>query len=301
MIDVADRLHANEVHTDVHLVRRLLEEQFPEWADLPVERHVTTGSDHVLYRLGDELVARLPRKARVDDQIDKERTWLPRLAPSLPCPVPVLLAKGPPGAGYPFSWSVCRWLEGDDVPAEGVDGEALAVDLAAFVRALGRIESAAGPRVGLQNFLRGAPLARRDEATRAALAQLEGEIDTVAATAAWDEALRAPAWTGPPVWVHGDLTPENMLVRRGRLAAVLDFGCLGVGDPAVDVMVGWSVLSPEARAVFRAELGVDEATWSRGRGWALSTGLIALSYYAETHPPRAANARFRILQVLADG
>jgi aminoglycoside phosphotransferase (APT) family kinase protein len=284
----------------VHLVARLLEEQFPDWADLPVERYATTGSDHVLYRLGDELVARLPRKARVDDQIDKERAWLPRLAPSLPVAVPVPLAKGAPGAGYPFSWSVYRWLKGDEVPADGVDDHTLAVDLAAFVRALGRIESAGGPHAGLQNFLRGAPLALRDEATRAALAQLEGAVDTAAATAAWEEALRVPAWTAPQVWVHGDLTPENMLAQRGRLAAILDFGCLGVGDPAVDVMVAWSVFSPEARAVFRAELDVDEATWVRGRGWALSTGLIALPYYAETHPPRAANARFRIRQVLAD-
>jgi aminoglycoside phosphotransferase (APT) family kinase protein len=300
MIGVSPRLHANEVHTDVHLVRRLLAEQFPQWDELPIERVPSAGSDHVLYRLGGALVARLPRKERVDEQVDKERKWLPRLAPQLPVALPVPVAKGKPGNGYPFFWSVYSWLEGENPPADGIGDASVATDLAGFIDTLQRIDPAGGPPAGEQNFFRGAPLAVRDDPVRAALAALAETIDTDAAATAWDSALNAPPWPGPPVWIHGDLTPENVLVRGGRLSAVIDFGCLGVGDPACDLMVAWTVLSAEARAVFRAGLDADEATWDRGCGWALSTGLIALPYYKDTNPPRAANARYRIGEVLTD-
>jgi aminoglycoside phosphotransferase (APT) family kinase protein len=299
MAAVADRLHANEVATNEAVVRGLLADQFPEWAHLPIERVPALGSDHVLYRLGGELVVRLPRKEGVEEQVDKERKWLPRLGPLLPHAVPVPVAKGRPSANYPFAWSVYRWLDGVN-PRDGVVARRLAVDLARFVVALQSIATDDGPPAGDQNFGRGEPLARRDERTRAAIVELDGMVDTRAVTAAWEDALAAPAWQGRPVWVHGDLTTENLLVREGRLAAVIDFGCLGVGDPACDLMVAWTVLAGEARRVLRAELGVDEATWARARGWALSTGLIALPYYATTHPPRAANARYRIAEVIAD-
>ena len=300
MSAVAPTLHADEVPSDEHLVRRLLAAQFPEWSGLPVQRHGTTGSDHALYRLGDELVVRMPRKAWVDLQVDKEREWLPRLAPHLPAAVPEPLAKGRPGEGFPFWWSVYRWLDAQDPPAEGVDDPVLAAELGQFVVALRSLDTAGGPIAGPQNFGRGVALEIRDEATRRAITQLEGEFGVAAITAAWEDALRAPVWDGPPVWVHGDLTPENILVRDGRLAAVIDWGCMGMGDPAVDVMAAWSIFPAAARQAFRDAAAVDDATWARGRGWALSTALIALPYYGETHPPRAANARFRIREVLAD-
>jgi aminoglycoside phosphotransferase (APT) family kinase protein len=294
------KVHPNEVDTDVSLIRRLLADQFPQWATLPIAHVPSAGTDHVLYRLGDDMVARLPRKEGVDEQVDKEREWLARLAPFVPAELPIPLAKGMPGAGYPFSWSVYRWLEGENPGFEGVDDPSLAMDLARFVTALRRIDATGGPPAGAQNFYRGAPLAERDRPTRTAIAELEGIVDTAAATAAWEQALRAPSWPGPWAWIHGDLTPENLLIRGSRLAAVIDFGCLGVGDPACDLMVGWTLLSADARNVFRAALDVDNAAWSRGRGWALSTGLIALPYYKDTNPARAANARYRIREVLAD-
>ena len=296
---VAPVLHANEVAIDDGLVRRLLGDQFPHWAYLPLERVPVPGSDHVVYRLGAELVVRLPRKDGVDAQVDKEWQWLPRLAPHLPCAVPVPVGRGRPSSAFPFSWSIYRWLDGE-TPRDGVDAPHLAVDLARFVAALHRIDTAGGPPAGEQNFGRGGPLHSRDAPTRTAIERLERAVDVDAVTAAWEDALRAPPWRGSPTWVHGDLMPENLLVRKGRLAAVLDFGCLGVGDPACDVLVAWSLLTGEARHVFRAELDVDEATWARGRGWALSTALIALPYYDMTHPPRAANARFLIAEVLGD-
>ena len=296
---VAPILHANEVAIDDALVRGLLADQLPQWADLPLERVPVPGSDHVLYRLGTELVVRLPRKEGVDAQIDKERKWLPRFASLLPCGVPVPLVKGESRPEYPFSWSVYRWLDGG-TPSHGAESRVLATDVARFVVALRRIDGRGGPIAGGQNFFRGAPLAVRDAPTRAAIAELAGTYDADALTGAWEDALRAPTWRGRPVWVHGDLTPENLLVREGRLAGVVDFGCLGLGDPACDVMVAWSLLEGEARDVFRTAVAADEATWARGRGWALSTAVIALPYYQDTHRPRAANARYRIREVLAD-
>jgi len=296
---VADVLHQNEVPVDDIVVRRLLGEQFPKWATLPLERVATPGSDHVLYRLGRDHVVRLPRKEGVDSQIDKERTWLPRLAPLVSCALPAPVAKGKPSRMYPFSWSVYTWLDGE-IPAEGITAPELAQDLARFVTTLQSLDFPGGPAPGSENFGRGEPLARRDAATRTAIAQLAGVLDVRAVTAAWEHALGVPAWEGRSVWLHGDLTTENILVSDGRLAAVLDFGCLGVGDPACDLMVAWSLMTAEDRMVFRAEVGVDEETWARGRGWALSTALIALPYYDQTHPPRAANARYRIAEVLRD-
>jgi aminoglycoside phosphotransferase (APT) family kinase protein len=300
-VEVAAVLHANEVPSDEHLVRSLVAAQFPEWAELSVRRHPSTGSDHVQYRLGDELVVRMPRKAGVDPQVDKEREWLPRLALHLPVAVPEPVAKGEPAAMYPFSWSVYRWIDAQDAPAEGLDDPALARDLGEFAAALRAVDAVDGPGAGRENFGRGGPLAWRDESTRMAIAEVADEVDVEAISAVWERALVAPVWAGEPAWVHGDLTPENILLREGRLAAVIDWGCLGLGDPAVDLMAAWSIVVGDARQAFREAAGVDDAMWDRARGWALSTALIALPYYAETHPPRAANARVRIREVLADG
>jgi aminoglycoside phosphotransferase (APT) family kinase protein len=283
-------MHADEIHTDVALVRRMLAAQFPEWSLLPVERVASSGTDNALYRLGDDMVVRLPRIHWAVGAVDKDIRWLPVVAPLLPVAIPVPLAKGTPAEGYPWEWGVYRWLEGDN-PTVG--SRALARDIAQFVGALHRIDPAGGSPAG-----RGVPLTLRDEPTRAALAALHGEIDVDAATAAWNAALRVPAWSGPPVWVHGDLSPGNLLVRGGRLSGVIDFGGLGVGDPACDLIVAWNLLPADARSVFRAGLNVDEATWSRGRGWALSVALIQLPYYKETNPALAANARYVIREVL---
>jgi aminoglycoside phosphotransferase (APT) family kinase protein len=296
------KMHADEVDTDVALVRRLLAEQFPQWADLPIEPVRPLGTDNANYRLGEDMLVRLPRRERTTRTLEKERRWLPRLAPLLPLAVPLPLAEGMPAEGYPFVWSVYTWLKGENATNERIAQlDRLATDLAQFIAALQRIDPADGPSPGEHNFFRGEPLARRDAETRAAIASLDGEIDVDAVTAAWEEVLRAPEWQRPPVWIHGDLDSRNLLVENGRLSAVIDFGSAGVGDPACDVMVAWKLLSADTRDIFRTALAIDDATWARSRGWALSQALMALSYYTlETNAVLVREAERWLVEVLAD-
>jgi aminoglycoside phosphotransferase (APT) family kinase protein len=296
-------MHADEVETDVALVGRLLATQFPQWAGLAIEPAPSAGTDNALYRAGTDKVVRLPRRGRqATAALAKERLWLPRLTPHLPLAVPIALADGQPGEGYPFAWTVYGWLSGEDAATSDVaDVRRLATDLARFVAALGRVDATGGPAPGEHNVFRGEPLVRRHAATRSAIAALGGSIDVEAATSAWESALGAPAWEHAPVWIHGDLDARNLLLERGRLSAVIDWGCLGVGDPACDVAVAWKVLSAEARLVFRAALSVDNSTWTRARGWALSQAVGALSYYTvDTNPVLVHEGRRWLAEVLAD-
>ena len=297
----AARMHADEVDISSAVVRALISVQFPAWGDLPVQPVRPLGTDNALYRLGDGLVARLPRRAHNVATLAKECTWLPRLAPSLPLAVPVPVAQGHPGSGYPFPWAVYRWIEGETaLSAPPADLQQAAGDLAAFIRALQCIDPTDGPQPD-QDSSRGVPLARRDAASRAALRSLRDTLDIRAATTIWEEALDAPVWPGPPVWLHGDVDARNLLVRDGRLSAVIDFGCLGVGDPACDVMVAWKLFSPAAREMFRVLMAVDAATWARSRGWALSQALLILDYYTiETNPTLVREAQHWLSELVAD-
>ncbi len=294
------KMHADEVETDESLVGRLLAAQFPRWASLSIEPLHSAGTDNAIYRLGDDMAVRLPRIHGATGQVDKEHRWLPRLAPLLPLAIPVPIAKGTPGEGYPWHWSVYRWLEGENATIELIaDPRQAARELAQFIYALQRIDTTGGP-LAVDHNLRGVPLATRDASTREAIAALRGMIDADAATTAWEAALQAPEWGRAPVWFHGDLLPGNLLFEQGRLSAVIDFGCLGMGDPACDLMVAWGLFSGESRDAFRAALPVDDATWARGRGHALSQALIFVPYYLDTNPVGIANARHMIDEVLAD-
>jgi aminoglycoside phosphotransferase (APT) family kinase protein len=291
-------MHANEVHTDKQLVGRLLAAQFPQWAGLPLTPVPSAGTDNALYRLGSDMVVRLPRIDWAAGQTEKERRWLPRLAPHLPLAIPEQLAMGEPDAGFPWPWSVYRWLPGENATLARLNdpGQA-AVQMARFVTALWQVDTMGGPPAAEHN-LRGAPLALRDEPTRKAIAALAGVIDTGRATAVWDAALEAPDWEREPVWFHGDLLSGNVLVEQGRLSAVIDFGGLAVGDPACDLMIAWSLFSGASREVFRVETAVDEATWLRGRGCALSQAVIFIPYYWHTNPTGVKNARRMIAELL---
>ena len=292
---------AAEVDVNVSLVRRLLAAQFPKWEGLPLEPVDSTGTDNAIFRLGEDMCVRLPRAGWAIKQVDKEQRWLPMLAPLLPLPIPVPLAMGVPAEGYPWRWSVYSWLVGETATCERItDQRQFAIALAQFVAALRRIDTAGGPPAGSHNFFRGVPLERRDTDFRDAVATLHNTLDADAVIAAWEAALRAPAWADPPVWIHGDLAAGNLLVEQGRLSAVIDFGGLGVGDPACDLFVAWNIFSSEARKVFREALTADDATWARGRGWALFIALNAIPDHQDINPVIVASARHMIDEVLAD-
>ena len=291
-------MHADEVETDGALVRRLLEDQFPEWAELPIALVESYGTDHDIYRVGEALAVRLPRIGWATSQAAKEAEWLPRLAPQLPLALPVQVARGRAAEGYPFEWSVVEWLPGENANGTIGDLSRAAVDLAAFVRALRRVETTAAP--ARDGGARGAPLAELDDAVRKSVARLDERFDRDATLRSWEGSLAAPVWDGDEVWVHGDLLPGNLLVVSGRLTGVIDWGGLGVGDPACDLQPAWNVFDAESREVYRAELEADEASWLRGRGWALLQAVIALPYYWETNPGMVRQASRALMEVLAD-
>ncbi len=257
-------MHADEHRIDVRLVRGLVDRARPEWAALPLSPLPRTGSSNALFRLGEDLVVRLPRQRGGSVTIEKEARWLPRVAPALPVRVPEVVAVGAPGPDYPERWSVLRWLDGEVPDVAGVAGcpggldrEALARDLAAVVTSLRGLEVP-------------------------------------------EAAVGLPGSSEPVGWYHGDLLAENLLVSGGRLAAVLDFGGLGVGDPTVDLMVAWELLDAGSRRVFRQATGVDDVSWLRGRAWALAVALMTFPYYWRTMPQRCAARLVMARAVLAD-
>lgn len=290
------KLHAGEVDIDIPLVRRLLADQFPQWADLPISTFQSTGTVNAIYRLGDHLCVRLPRVQRWSQDLEKEWHWLPKLAPSLPLRVPEPVGKGHPVSSYPFSWAIYGWIDGQPYSDELVDDEHQAArDLAQFVAELRRIDPVVGaPRGGRS------PLRDLDAVTREAIESARGVIDGDAAIAAWGRALEAPAWQGTPAWIHTDLLRPNVLVYGGRLCAVIDFGGIGVGDPASDVIAAWSVFNHTGRKTFRGALDVDDGAWERARGFALHQAAMIIPYYGETNPGFVALARRTVEEILAD-
>lgn len=278
------RVHDDELDIPEPLVRALLAEQFPEWAALPLVR-AGDGTVNVIYRLGEDLSVRLPRRAEREHAEDRVLAAVARL----PVEVPRVVAIGRPGAGFPWEWAVHTWLNGDlpedDVPLD---------DVAALIEALQRLDTRGGVDPG---YRRGKPLSFRDTAVRDALER----VDAPGALELWQRAVRAPEWTGERVWLHADLDRRNVLVRDGRLTGVLDWGGGGVGDPAVDVMVAWKLLARSDRDRFRDRLHVDDDTWLRAQGWVLSQALIALAYYTPDNNPAIHAEATRWLAEVLDG
>ncbi|MEV0430902.1 aminoglycoside phosphotransferase family protein [Micromonospora sp. NPDC050495] len=273
----AHRMPAAEVPVSVELVRRLLEQQHPDLADLPVEV-LANGWDNLVCRLGEEFLVRLPRRTVAAALVAHEQRWLPELAGRLPLPVPAPVRVGRPTTQFPWSWSVVPFLPGRIAArSEPDDLRSAAATLGGFLNAL----HAPAPPAAPVNPFRGIPLTGRAEGVRTALAHLE-PADRAVARRVWAAAAAAPAWGGPPLWLHGDLHPANILVDRGRISAVIDFGDLTSGDPATDLSVAWMLFPAEQRAVFRhAYGGADDATWERARGWALVLSLVFLTHSAD--------------------
>jgi aminoglycoside phosphotransferase (APT) family kinase protein len=263
-------MHEDELEIGEGLVRRLVAEQFPEWAGMPLRRIEPSGTVNAIFRLGDGLSVRLPRRQGPTEPGSSELEWLPRLAPQLPVEVPMPVAQGRPGDGYPWFWEVHTWVEGETTPVGTIDAIQAARDLADLVRALQKIDPTGGPPG------RGVALAERDSSFRYWLERFDGDPRVITE---WERALAAPPWGGAPVWHHGDLDCRNWLVQDRRISGVIDWGAMGVGDPACDVMVAWKLHSEAARDAFREALPVDDATWARARGWAISQGVAALAYY----------------------
>jgi aminoglycoside phosphotransferase (APT) family kinase protein len=285
---------------DAALAARLVAAQFPEWAGLPVVPVEVDGWDNRTFRLGDTMTVRLPSAEGYVRSVEKEQSWLPRLAPHLPLPIPVPLAVGAPTDEYPWPWSIRRWIHGRLATRDRIgDLVAFARDLAGFLVALQRINPIGGPQAGAHCFYRGAPLTVYDAETRDAIAALGPRIDAATATDAWEDALASPV-TGSPVWFHGDVASANLLVDGdGRLAAVIDFGTCGVGDPACDLVIAWTLFDADSRRAFRSAMPADDAMWARGRGWALWKALITIDSPDAT-PAAAAEASRVAADVLAE-
>jgi aminoglycoside phosphotransferase (APT) family kinase protein len=290
------KMHDNEFEISESLVRKLVDNQFPEWKELALNPIPSNGTDNKLYLLGSKMIVRLPKIDWAVDAVEKECHFLPLLAPLLPFEVPVPLGKGEPIEEYQSSWSIYPWLKGEN-PIVGsiLYPDLLANDLGRFIKELHSIDILNGPTT-----FRGLPLQDRDAATKAAINELGKTINTPLVELAWQNALDAPVWKNPPVWIHGDLISGNLLLVNDRLSAVIDFGAMGMGDPACDLIVAWNLLPAGERNIFRDALNVDDATWARGRGWALSVSLIQLPYYQTKSPFIAANARHVIDEILQE-
>lgn len=282
------------------LVQALLEAQCPAWADLPILPIASTGTDNAIFRVGPSLVARFPKADWAAEQPSRENHWLPHLTAKLPLEIPEPLVLGLPGFGYPWHWSVHNWIPGSSAARSELDNADAAERLARFVSATRAIVSLGGPASGRDNGQRGVPLIERDDGVRRALKQLQDEPGMEAAEAAWNDALRAPSWSEKPAWLHGDLQTSNLIVRNGRLVAVIDFGLMAVGDPACDLMAAWTCFTPVSRAIFLSATGASEADVRRGRGWAVSIALIALAYYRDRNPAMAEMSRSTLAEVGSD-
>jgi aminoglycoside phosphotransferase (APT) family kinase protein len=278
------------------LVEALVASQFPDWSGRSIRLVEPGGWDNRTFRLGDDLLARLPSHARYVAQVSKEQRWLPLLGPSLPRPIPVPVALGQPALGYPWHWSVYRWLEGEPASSASLaHSQVFAQDLTDFLRALQSIDPSGGPAPGEHNFFRGGSLLTYDQDTRRAIGHLTGKADTTACTRTWEAALAATP-TAPAAWLHGDVAASNLLTRDGRLAAVLDFGGMAVGDVSCDLTIAWTLFDGRARRTFRDGMAQEDGTWARARGWALWKALILMAW--QWGPPNAVADAERVLDAV---
>lgn len=289
------KMHEGEIEIDIALVKRLLTEQFPHLAKRSITVVRSTGTVNAIYRLDHDLYVRLPRLGTWAESIDREWTWLPRLAPHISLSIPKPLAQGKPTSWYPCPWAIYQWIEGfpyqDDLIS---DERQVAYDLVNFILELRSVDGLGAPRGGRR------PLVELDAATRTAIASSRDVIDTEAVSAVWARSLESPPWDGKPVWIHGDLLKSNLLVQGGRLFAVLDFGGVGIGDPAADVGPAWSVFNKVGRETFQRALDVDDDTWSRARGYALHQALMIIPYYPKTNPEFVTMAKRTVEEILTE-
>jgi aminoglycoside phosphotransferase (APT) family kinase protein len=272
--------NVDTVNIDIDLVRKLIGEQFPKWAHLPIYPVQASGWDNRTFHLGDTMSVRLPSAERYADKVHKEQKWLPFLAQQLTMPIPTPLAMGNPSKEYPWHWSIYRWIEGKSANlfnADELDLPSIARQLALFLKELQKIDSEGVPLVGgPHNFFRGDSTRVYDTQAREAIVQLQDLIDAPAALHVWQKSI-STTWDKKPVWIHGDVSEGNILIKDGKLSAVIDFGGMGIGDPACDLVIAWNFFHGESREVFKSAMDLDQATWERARGWAIWKALITVA------------------------
>ncbi len=280
------------------LAEKLIAEQFPQWAKLPIKPVEVDGHDNRTFRLGQEMLIRMPSDDEYALKVPKEQEWLPKLMPHISLPIPAPIAMGQPSKQYPWHWSVYRWLPGKSanmLPESELNLPAIAKQLAQFLCELHRGNTENGLLPGLHNFWRGDHPSVYEADTRYALTQLVGIVNTQGALAVWEKALSS-RWGQKPVWVHGDLASGNILIQDGKVAGIIDFGGMGVGDPACDLVIAWTLLKGESRAIFKEHLALDQDTWGRARGWALWKALFELELMRDRASPEA----LRPLRIIGD-
>lgn len=289
-----------KLDTPTTLVVNLIKQQFPQWSHLPIKPVAISGWDNKTFHLGDTMLIRLPSAQDYAAQVPKEHRWLPLLTQHLSVSIPKPLALGQPSGQYPFHWSVYQWIDGqnaDTLPDH--DLPQFAADIALFLNELHTINTHGAPTAGAHNYERGASPIVYDQETRAALTHLKNIIDVNAATALWENAINCSAWSQHPVWIHGDFNASNILVKNNRLAAVIDFGCMAIGDPACDLVIAWTFLNDESREIFKSHLiGMDTNTWARARGWCLWKSLITLAKYDDKKSLQASKMLYIINEIL---
>ena len=285
---------------NIALAQHLITTQFPQWKDLPIQSIEPGGWDNKSFRLGKEMLIRMPSATAYAAQVEKEHQWLPKLAPFLPLEIPTPLAMGEPTNNYPWKWSIYRWIEGEIARSAHITNlSEFATQLAQFLIALQSIDPTNGPLPGPHNFYRGGSLTTYDAEVRKAIAVLKNKIDADIATEIWETALET-TWHDSPIWIHGDLSADNLLVKNGQLNAVIDFGQLGIGDPACDLTIAWTFFKDESRKIFYSMLSLDAATWVRGRAWALWKALIVAAGFTNPNNTEAKKCWHIIDEVLAD-
>lgn len=287
----------------VELVERLIQAQFPEWAELPVTAVEPSGHDNRTFRLGQGMLVRLPSAAAYASAVEREQRWLPVLAPELSQPIPQPIAIGQPRFGYPWKWSVYRWLDGTPARPERIASlDQFAYDLAVFLRSLQAVSPTGGPPPGPDTFHRGGALAVYDRQTRRATEILASRLGRQADTTIvklWANALESKPPTRP-VWVHGDIGVGNLLVSNGRLCGVIDFGQCCVGDPACDLAIAWTLFDDRTRPLFRSAIAPDEGLWIRAQAWALWKALIVAAQLTGTNAWESAQCWNTINAVLGE-
>jgi aminoglycoside phosphotransferase (APT) family kinase protein len=278
----------------------LIATQFPQWKDLLIRPVKTSGWDNRIFHLGEEMLVRMPSAAEYEAQVEKEHFWLPKLAPLLPLEVPVPVAMGQRTKDFPWKWSIYRWIEGESAASSHIaDFSEFATDLAGFLLAFQNIDSPGGPLPGLHSFYRGGALTIYDSEVKQALAVLSNKVDIKTATEVWETALKT-TWHGRFVWVHGDVSAGNLLVKNGRLSAVIDFGQLAIGDPSCDLAIAWTIFQGQSREIFRRTLNLDKDTWARGRAWTLWKALVVAADFTNPNNTESSQCWRIIEEVLAD-